>query len=162
MVYSGARTTTTLSADREIDFAFASSELGNFVSGRPIYKIPWGPHCGILYSFAGNPRTIESVVLCVPKALPMHDFKIVWGELDIVAQHKLWSKAKTKAKRILKRQKAKTGVAILGKPALQLNNDIKFQGELKAQMISNGEYLAYSSLASEILILETLKIPHAK
>jgi len=92
----------------------------------------------------------------------MDDFKSKWNELELATKNKLWEQAKSRAKHILKKQKALTGVAILGSPAHELDSDVKLQGELKDESLQNGQRLAFASLASEVLVLNTLGIPYSK
>ena len=59
----------------------------------------------------------------------------------------------------LNKQKQRTGVAILGKPSVELNKDNKYQGDFLIDSIRVGESLASQALSSEYLILLTLSIP---
>ncbi len=58
----------------------------------------------------------------------------------------------------LKKQKDKTGVAILNKPSAALCTDPKFQGSYREESIRVGERLALASLAAEIHCLQLADI----
>ncbi len=53
----------------------------------PIFSVPWGPHCGLLYTFYARPRALEGLVQCMPKALPIKEFKAEWELLDEPRQY---------------------------------------------------------------------------
>ena len=61
-----AVTTTSVSADRAIDFGLISKSISKFfMSARPIYSVPWGPHYGAIYDFLMNPKSVKGQVVCV-------------------------------------------------------------------------------------------------
>ena len=79
--------------------------------------------------------------------------------MDNVTRSAYWKNANKKAYKLLNKQRAKTGVAILGSPSQSLSSDPKFQGNLANQMILSGEKLAQASLASEFLVLKVANVP---
>jgi hypothetical protein len=121
--------------------------------------LPFGPHYGSHITLNARPRSIQGNVQVIPRALPMDQFKVAWKHLPDSQHNFLWKSSVCKAHRVLSKQKLSSGIAIRGKPPKVLDNDCKFQGELKATSISNGEQLALSMLASEILVLSTVGIP---
>ena len=156
----GATTTLSSATNSLIDFCLVSIELSDFIVSVMLVKgLPWAPHFGLLVQLNDRPRQLNANVLVSPCALPMELFNTEWNKLDTSQQQDMFNKASTKAKRMLKKQKLKTGFAILGKPNTVLNNDPKFQGKLKQDCIDNGEYLAFSSLSSELLVLAVAEVP---
>ena len=55
-------------------------------------------------------------------------------------------------------QRQVTGIAISGKPSLELKKDPKFQGEYKSQSILAGERVALAALSAEYFVLSILGI----
>ena len=136
-------TTTTLSNSRVIDFGFASLNLKHMIlASEAIWTVPYGPHCGLLQTLAGRPREIKGLVLCIPRPLPIDDFKHEWDSLVSDDKHEVLSSSRVQAQTMLSKQKLSTGVAVLGRPSVVLSSDVKFQGELLDQQIINGESLA--------------------
>ena len=62
---------------------------------------------------------------------------------------------------MLQQQKNKTGVAILGTPIPQLQEDPKYQDLLPSSLVV-GEELAQAALASEVLILMVAEVPQSE
>ena len=154
-----AVTTTSVSADRAIDFGLISKSIYKFFKrARPIFSVPWVPHYGEIFSFLMNPKSIKGKILCVPKALPIHHFSKIWKTLSEDAKGSYAKNSENRAKNVLQKQKRHTGVAILGRPDYSLDTDIKFQGDLKIQCIRVGEQLAFASLSSEFLVLDVVGV----
>ena len=64
------------------DFVLASDCIDAFVFGSEIDRIvTWGPHWSLDVTVPLRPLTVKGVVLCLPKALPMTDFKNNWEQL---------------------------------------------------------------------------------
>ena len=61
--------------------------------------------------------------------------------------------------KLLQKQCNKTGVAILAPPSPSLPNDLKFPGQVKQDCIKVCEKLALTSLAAELLVLDTCEVP---
>ena len=116
----------TLSQDRVIDFGLISLDIQfMFLEALFVPGVPWGPHGGIIFKLVCNPLDITGQVLCTPKALPMQVFNERWAHLNQFEQYTSWKTANNKAKRLLAKQRRKTGVAILGCPTQVLDEDIK-------------------------------------
>lgn len=126
-----------------------------------IFTVPWGPHCGLVSVFNARPRSIQGLVQCLPRALPMEEFKVVFEQMEPVVFNRVYAQARERASSMLLKQKLKTGVAILGKPSQTLEDDPKYQGGLLEAQISNGEQLALAALSAEIAIVNVLNIPLA-
>ena len=74
------QTTTSASLDRPIDLCLISKSIKEvFVSLKPIYAVPWGPHYGFEFLFKHKPLSVNAPVVCVPKPLPLKDFHVIWG-----------------------------------------------------------------------------------
>ena len=71
-------------------------------------------------------------------------------------------KVQKQAACILKKQKQKTGIAILGSPLKELTENPISQGSLKQDSIFVGEDLAQKALTAEKIILLTAGIPTNK
>ena len=156
-------TTTSLSKDRAIDFAVVSKKIKVLHhKTSPIFSVPWYPHYGILYEFEFDVNKVCGDVVCIPKALPMGQFGMIWGTISQEYKDMLNKTAHNRAKKILQKQKRKTGVAILGKPNDALKQDPKFQGSLGKKCIQTGEQLALASLSAELLVLDTCQFPKNK
>ena len=59
----------------------------------------------------------------------------------------------------LQHHKLNTGIAILGSPMSVLNQDPKYQGNLRSSAIEQGEALAQIALFAEVLVLSVAGIP---
>ena len=91
---------------------------------------PWSPHIGLELDIISTPRQVIGPVLCLPAPLPVKDFVSVWLGLSPLEQSQAWQDAQQGARERLLEQRAKTGVAILGRPPEALKQDPKFQGDL--------------------------------
>ena len=107
--------------------------------------VPWHPHCALLLTLLASPRSIQGLVQCIPRPLPLVEFQDFWKSVSPDEQISFWRKAEKRAKHILEKQKAHTGVAILGRPSPQLVADPNFQGPLREVQIQVGEKLALAS-----------------
>ena len=159
MVHPGVKSTTLLSNNRVIDFVLISPILDHLFRGIiPITTVPWWPHIAFLIVLVGKPRRITGLVQCIPRKLPMNLFKPEWEKIEPDKQISLWCKAVRRARNVLIKQKSKTGIGILGSPNEVLDNDVKFQGQLRAEQIHQGESLALAALATEFLVLDIIGI----
>ena len=84
---------------------------------------------------------------------------MIWKTLTKNEQEAAHKTANNRAKKLLQKHKTRTGVAILGRPGKCLEDDIKFQGDLKEQSILCGEKLALASLTAENVILDVCQVP---
>ena len=85
---------TTKSSDRIIDFALVHADIFDSFSALCIDNmVPWGPHYGLGISVAQSPMLITGNVMCIPRDLPMADFKIAWNALNQYQQYKKYSAA---------------------------------------------------------------------
>ena len=151
---------TSKQSNRIIDFCIVSTSIFPLFSAiRLVFKVPWGPHYGMLLDIAATPLAVKCLKQIFPKDLPLMDFNKEWNTLNDFVKLGLWRKAQTTAKIKLHKQKQRTGVAILGKPSVELNKDNKYQGDFLIDSIRVGESLALQALSSEYLILLTLSIP---
>ena len=156
-------TTISSAEDRPIDFVLVSYSISKLINKvEIIHQVPWGPHYALSISVKANVKLVTGQVLCVPKALPVDDFLKIWKHTPTNEQDKLVKKSKKRAKHILRKQYKRTGIAILGKPTHALLNDIKYQGSQKLDAIKAGEKLAQTSLAAELLVLDTCQIPRSQ
>jgi hypothetical protein len=163
LIHPRVPTTLSTTSNRVIDFGFISTDIQMMWQDvQPDLMVPWGPHIGMYATFNMKPKSISQYVQCIPKALPLDSFIANWNVLDSNQQNLAWAKAQLKSKRILFKHKIKTGVAILGQPNEILLNDGKFQGALQRAQIKEGERLAASALASELLVVEVANIPRDK
>ena len=74
-------------------------------------------------------------------------------------QSRFYKKSHKRAKHILLKHKHKFGHAILGHPTKELENDTKFQNQLKKDMVGVGEAHSLAALTSELMILDVAQIP---
>ncbi len=152
--------TLKVSTSRVIDFGFVSKSIHQmFLELVLISDVPWGPHYGLLLGVCSRPRAINVLVQCKPKALPLDEFEQFWTQLDSDSRDRIIKRATNKAKRMLRKIKKRTGVAILGHPSTTLDQDPKVQGDFKRQAILNGELLALHSLVAEFTVLLALNVP---
>ena len=133
-------TTLKTAQDRHIDFFVISDSLIPIVENiQPVLDVPWGPHIGLSITLTASPRSICGKVMCIPKPLPLLEFKNKWGEMEEGDKQQHVARAKEEASRILNKQKAKTGVATLGTPLPALKRDPKYQNKLLNSSIQVGE-----------------------
>ena len=162
-IHPNAKSTISSSADRVIDFGLISNDIyPMFVEASPIFDVTRGPHIAFIIRLLLKPRSITARVICVPKALPVNDFNKLWKQVSDEQQKITWSKSVKRARHILNKHKSKTGVAILGSAMPELNDDPKFQGDLKLKCIEAGEKAAEASLASELCVLDIVGIPRCE
>ena len=125
---------------------------------KPIFTTPWGPHISIEITIAASPRQVSGLVHCIPRALPIEEFRRSHEQLEPNQQQLKWEQAQAAAENKLAKQKQVTGVAILGKAPKALEEDPKFKDLLNSS-IQSGEKLARSALSIEYLVLEGAGIP---
>ena len=151
---------TSKHSDRIIDLTLCSLSIFPFFSAiRLVYKVPWGPHYGMLLDMAATPLLVTCLKQVFPMSLPLVEFNQEWNALSDFTKLGFWRKAQKTANMKLQKQKKRTAIAVLGKPSQQLVNDPKYQGDFLAASTRVGEQLALSALSSELLILLTLSIP---
>ena len=154
------KTTTSMSLKRAIDYALISKGIKQkYAKQKPIYTVPWGPHFGSILYLHLDSIIVEGNVQSIPKQLPMDKFNEIWGYFNEDEQNRLMKMAQKRASKLLIKQHKKTGIAILGKPVSALKHDPKFQNELLAQSIKNGETLAKAALTAELVVLDVCRIP---
>ena len=57
------------------DFCMYSTSISHlFVACLPILDAPWSPHISFSVHLESSPRSVQGLVHCIPKALPMEDF----------------------------------------------------------------------------------------
>jgi len=112
-----------------------------------------------MIGISSKPRTLSKYVQCIPRTLPLEPFHHSWKLLSQSQQDAAYRSAHNKAQRILNKQRAKTGTAILGSPLKQVLEDPKYQGEVKSKSIVSGEITALKSLAAELVVLTVAQIP---
>ena len=77
-----------------------------------------------------------------------------FGKLKQFEQYQAYRMARSWASGRLKKQTAKPGLAILGRPTNALDTDPKCQGQTKHASIQVGEQMALAALTSEYLVLD--------
>ena len=160
---SNLPTSTKASKDRHIDMAIFSIAIQSLIlSLQADIQVPWGPHYGLILTIAANPRSIQGTVLVTPATLPFKEYHKKRTDLNQLEQWHIIKKAPKQASGILKKQKQKTGIAILGSPLKELTDNPIFQGSLKQDSIFVGEDLAQKALTAEKIILLTAGIPTNK
>ena len=113
VIHPGCNSTLSTTMGRVIDFALVSFEIETmFQIITPVFKVPWGPHIGLLFELNARPEYITALVQLIPKSLPMDQFNEYWKELASYDQHLFWKKSCKRANHILNKHKAKTRVAI--------------------------------------------------
>ena len=146
---------------RVIDFSMllVSRSMPIVISAHIDRNVTWGPHWALEAIIPLRRLTIKGPVLCLPKALPIADFKGKWEQLPEQQQIEQYTLAHKSATDKLNKQKLKTGVAILGRPCSELVNDPKFQGRALDSAIEVGESMANTALTAELLILSVAEVP---
>lgn len=160
IIYPNLSSTISTSSNRDIDFGFISTCVKSvYLYTQPILSVPFSPHYGFVVSLSARPRSVQGLVHCIPKSLPIQPFLSTWNEFTPIQQQTIYNDSLQQAQTMLNKQKAKTGIAILGSPTNCLVEDPKFSGELLTAQILNGQKLALAALAAELTILNTLKVP---
>ncbi len=74
IIYPNSSTTISTAQDRPIDFGLISTSIEHMYKHTyPIYTVPFGPHFALISDFLARPRSVQGLVQCTPKALPMGD-----------------------------------------------------------------------------------------
>ena len=67
-------------------------------------NVPWGPHDALLLTLIGTPQRTVGTTICVPKALPIEDFNIIWDTYDEHEQLTKIAASRNRASKILNKQ----------------------------------------------------------
>ena len=106
-------TTTTLSADRIIDYVLVSSDTAHLVQSVKVHLAgPWRPHFGIEVTLNARPNSISGPKLIAPKPLPVDDAAVAFNKLSDYQKWHKWKNAARKARTKLRAAKLATGFAI--------------------------------------------------
>ena len=75
-------TSTSASVDRRIDMCLYSRHLHPMIHDLTLVMgCPWSPHFGMDLSIVAKPRSIQGMVIAVPRPLPMEGLRKVWSSL---------------------------------------------------------------------------------
>ncbi len=119
-------------------------------------------HLGLEAGISARPKAEQILVLVSPKPLPHEEARKCYDALNDFDKYKSFRKAHKKAKSILLKHKASTGIAILNRPCGALDTDPKFQGAYRDESIRVGEIHALACLAAEVHVLMLAGTEHKK
>lgn len=148
---------TIKNGSKKVDYMLASGIVyTGLVRATQVRSVPFGPHFGYVITFSGL-NIVSGTKLHIPKPLPLEDYHI---KAKSLSQEDIDSKlhnAKTKAISF-KKQKTKTGFAILGHPVAHSLIDENTQGEVLQQSQLVEEQLALNALQTELFTLDVAGI----
>ncbi len=145
-------------SDRVIDYAIVDTCISHIPGDLEADIDTPFLHLGLSCKINARPNAEHSLVQIKPKKLPHSEALPKYESLNDWQKYVSYRKAHKHARKILTKQKAKTGVAILNKPCGALAADPKFNGHYCEESIRTGERLALASLAAEIHTLQLADI----